>query len=61
MREYIVIESILKNDLFRRYFPPFAGVLFIALFVSLGFWQLDRAAQKNNCSNNLPPVTLTPN
>ena len=46
MREYIVIENILKNDLFRRLFPPLAGVVFIGAFVSLGFWQLDRAAQK---------------
>lgn len=41
-----MIENILKNKLFRRFFPPIAGAIFIALFVSLGLWQLDRAAQK---------------
>lgn len=43
-----MIEHILKNKHFRRYFPPFAGVVFVVLFVSLGFWQLDRAAQKKD-------------
>jgi len=27
--------------------PPIAGVLLVFAFVSLGFWQLDRAAEKN--------------
>lgn len=39
-------ENILNNNLFRRYFPPVAAVVFIGVFVALGFWQLDRAAQK---------------
>lgn len=39
-------ESILVNKWFRRYFPPFAAVVFIGIFVLLAFWQLDRAAQK---------------
>lgn len=41
-----MIDNILQNRQFRRYFPPAAAVLFIAVFVALGFWQLDRAAQK---------------
>lgn len=41
-----MIEGILRNRLFRRYFPPFAAVVFVVVFGSLGFWQLDRAAQK---------------
>jgi surfeit locus 1 family protein len=41
-----VIEDILRNKQFRRFFPPFAGVFFIGIFVSLGLWQLDRAQQK---------------
>jgi len=32
--------------LFRRLAPPVAAVVFTILFVSLGFWQLDRAAEK---------------
>jgi len=31
----------------RRLIPPLAGLVFIVLFVWLGFWQLDRAQQKN--------------
>ena len=30
----------------RRAIPPIAGIVLIALFVRLGFWQLDRAQQK---------------
>lgn len=41
-----MIEDILKNNSFRRYFPPVAGIVFIGVFIALGFWQLDRAAQK---------------
>ena len=36
-----------NNEFLRRWAPPVAGVLFILLFMTLGFWQLDRAAQKN--------------
>jgi surfeit locus 1 family protein len=32
--------------LFWQFAPPVAAVLLIAAFVSLGFWQLDRAAEK---------------
>ncbi|MFT5501799.1 MAG: surfeit locus 1 family protein [Woeseiaceae bacterium] len=39
-------ENILMNKQFRRYFPPFAAVIFIGVFASLAFWQLDRATQK---------------
>lgn len=41
-----MIEYLLKQPMFRRYFPPAAGIIFAALFVSLGTWQLDRAAEK---------------
>jgi len=46
-REYIVIENLLKYALFQRYFPPLAGLIFIVVFVTLGLWQLDRAAEKS--------------
>jgi surfeit locus 1 family protein len=42
-----VIDNSLKSDTLRRLVPPLAGLVFIALFVWLGFWQLDRAQQKN--------------
>ncbi len=41
-----MIDDLLKNETFLRWFPLAAGVIFIALFISLGFWQLDRASQK---------------
>jgi surfeit locus 1 family protein len=34
------------DSLFWRLAPPVAAILLIAAFVSLGFWQLDRAAEK---------------
>lgn len=40
-------DSILKIEPLRRLIPPLAGLVFIVLFVWLGFWQLDRAQQKN--------------
>ena len=42
-----MIEALIRNEHFRRIFPPVAAVGLIALFVSLGFWQLDRATEKN--------------
>ena len=45
-RTRTVIDHLLKNELFLRLFPIFAGAMFVALFASLGFWQLDRASQK---------------
>lgn len=42
-----MIEDLLKNELFLRWFPLGAALVFASLFVSLGFWQLDRAAEKN--------------
>ncbi len=33
--------------MFRSVFPPIAGTIFVAVFASLGLWQLDRAAEKN--------------
>lgn len=44
--EYIVIDGLLGNSLFRRFAPVVLGLLFIVLFVSLALWQLDRAAEK---------------
>ena len=41
-----VIDHLLKNELFLRWFPILAGVMFVALFTSLGFWQLERASEK---------------
>ena len=41
-----MIEDLLKNESFLRYFPLIAGSVFVVLFVSLGLWQLDRAAEK---------------
>lgn len=46
------------NPLLRRFVPPVAAVMAIGLFTSLGFWQLDRAAQKEELaalfSNDAP-------
>jgi surfeit locus 1 family protein len=42
-----MIEELIRNEHFRRIFPPLAALGLIALFVSLGAWQLDRAAEKN--------------
>ena len=42
-----MIEELIKNEHFRRIFPPVVGIGLILLFVSLGRWQLDRAAEKN--------------
>ena len=41
-----MIDTLLQNERFRRIVPPLAAVLLIVLFVSLGFWQLDRAGEK---------------
>ena len=41
-----MIEELIRNPLFRRFFPPIAGSIFIVIFASLGLWQLDRAAEK---------------
>lgn len=41
-----MLDELINNEHFRRLFPPLAAVVFIALFVSLGTWQLDRAADK---------------
>jgi len=40
-------ESIIDDPRFRRWFPPVAATALIALLLSLGSWQLDRAAEKN--------------
>lgn len=40
-------EDFIDNEHFRRLFPPLAALGLIALFVTLGLWQLDRAAGKS--------------
>ena len=58
-----MLEELISNEHFRRIFPPFAAVSLIALFVSLGIWQLDRAAGKNRVQelfgNDAPFTRLT--
>lgn len=41
-----MIDELLKNEVFLKYLPVVAGLVFIGAFLSLGFWQLDRAAEK---------------
>ena len=41
-----MIEHLTKNELFLQYFPPVAGLILVFVFVLLGMWQLDRAAEK---------------
>ena len=41
-----MIDDLLKNETFLEYLPVAAGLAFIGVFVSLGLWQLDRAAEK---------------
>ncbi|MGI9203104.1 MAG: SURF1 family protein [Woeseiaceae bacterium] len=41
-----MIEDLIKTPQFRKYFPPIAGLVFVGVFVSLAFWQLDRAKEK---------------
>ena len=42
-----MLETIVNDRRFRRWFPPIGALGVIALFVSLAAWQLDRAAEKN--------------
>ena len=42
-----MIEDLLKNETFLRWLPLTAGAAFVVLFLSLGKWQLDRAAEKS--------------
>ncbi len=42
-----MIDDFIENEQFRRYFLPLAATLLFVLFISLGLWQLDRAAEKN--------------
>jgi len=43
-----VFDDLLKNERFLRWLPLAAGVAFFLLFVTLGKWQLDRAAAKES-------------
>ncbi len=43
-------DDLIESEQFRRWFLPAAALIFFALFVSLGLWQLDRAAEKNAVS-----------
>jgi surfeit locus 1 family protein len=58
-----VIEELIRNRHFRRIFPPLAALGLIALFISLGLWQLDRAGEKNRLlalfENDAPYSRLT--
>jgi surfeit locus 1 family protein len=36
----------MERPLVRKFLPPVAGLVFIAVFISLALWQLDRAAEK---------------
>ena len=58
-----MLEELIRNEHFRRIFPPLAALGLIALFVSLGLWQLDRAAGKNRVQalfeNDAPFTQLT--
>ena len=42
-----MIEDLLKNPRVLRFVPPVAALVCITLFVNLGLWQLDRAAEKS--------------
>jgi len=42
-----MLEELINDPRFRRWFPPVAAAGLIALFISLASWQLDRAAEKN--------------
>jgi surfeit locus 1 family protein len=58
-----MLDELINNEHFRRLFPPLAATGLIALFVSLGVWQLDRAAGKNRVQalfeNDAPFTRLT--
>ena len=58
-----MIEELIRNEYFRRIFPPLAAAGLIVLFVSLGVWQLDRATEKNRrqalFENDAPFTPLT--
>ncbi|MDX1404490.1 MAG: SURF1 family protein [Woeseiaceae bacterium] len=41
------LDGLIDNEQFRRFFLPLATLFLTGLFLSLGLWQLDRAAQKN--------------
>lgn len=49
------------NSSLQRYVPVIAGLLFIALFVRLGIWQLDRASEKKELAESFanPANALT--
>ena len=55
-------ENSRMHPLLQRYVPPVAGVIAFVTFVSLGNWQLDRAAEKNELSamfaDDAPAVPL---
>jgi surfeit locus 1 family protein len=41
-----VLDDIYEKPWFQLYFPPAAGLVFVVVFISLGLWQLERAAEK---------------
>ena len=51
-----LVESVLRP----RWLPSLAMVIAVALFVALGFWQLDRAAQKRRQNADLAARSALP-
>ena len=45
------MEKLFQNPVFIKYFPYFAGLFFLVLFISLGIWQLERAKEKTSLLN----------
>lgn len=41
------LDELIESEQFRRFFLPLATLFLSGLFLSLGLWQLDRAAEKN--------------
>ena len=57
-------DALVSEALLRRIVPPIAAVVLLVAFVSLGLWQLDRAAQKEALQalfeDSAPHETLHP-
>lgn len=57
------IDDFIDSEQFRRFFVPLAALVLTITFVSLGFWQLDRAAEKNRVralfEEDAPYATVT--
>ena len=51
LSNYAIVEKLFQNPVFIKYFPYFAGLFFLVLFLSLGIWQLERAQEKTSLFN----------